>query len=174
MHQASVYHVYTRVSFLVHSNNNAYIHERMNVCTSAGHLANFSFSFLPLFCYRILSLIAVTRRSFSSSPPLSRSFTIGRRTRLHEHFRNFPPWIFVPVARSLLPRAKHFYPRWFNHSRKLSVSFHANFTSIRTDILEFASKVCIHLNDAPFLKFKSKLLVDQIFDRYILFITSCF
>ena len=107
MHQASVYHVYTRVSFLVHSNNNAYIHERMNVCTSAGHLPNFSFSFLPLFCYRILSLIAVTRRSFSSSPPFSRSFTIGRRTRLHEHFRNFPPWIFVPVARSLLPRAKH-------------------------------------------------------------------
>lgn len=52
----------------------------MNVCTSAGHLANFSFSFLPLFCYRILSLIAVTRR-LSSSPPLSRSFTIGTSSR---------------------------------------------------------------------------------------------
>lgn len=174
MHQASVYHVYTRVSFLVHSNNNAYIHERMNVCTSAGHLANFSFSFLPLFCYRILSLIAVTRRSFSSSPPLSRSFTIGRRTRLHEHFRNFPPWIFVPVARSLLPRAKHFYPRWFNHSRKLSVSFHANFTSIRTDILEFASKVCIHLNDVSFLQLNRNLIRSSIDIFYRLFITSCF
>lgn len=114
----------------------------MNVCTSAGHLANFSFSFLPLFCYRILSLIAVTRRLFLSS---SSSLFHHRPTRLHEHFRNFPPWIFVPVARSLLPRIKHFYLHWFNHSRKLSVSFHANFTSIRTDILEFANKR-IHLN----------------------------
>lgn len=112
----------------------------MNVCTSAGHLANFSFSFLPLFCYRILSLIAVTRR-LSSSPPLSRSFTIGR----HVFTNTFETFHHGFLFQLLVPCIKHFYLYWFNLSRKLSVSFHANFTSIRTDILEFANKR-IHLN----------------------------
>lgn len=111
----------------------------MNVCTSAGHLANFSFSFLPLFCYRILSLIAVTRR-LSSSPPLSRSFTIDRHvfTNTFETFHHgFLFQLLVPCFRG---SNTFLFIYWFNRSRKLSVSFHANFTSIR--IVRYPS--CLH------------------------------
>lgn len=120
----------------------------MNVCTSAGHLANFSFSFLPLFCYRILSLIAVTRR-LSSSLSLSRSFTIDRHvfTNTFETFHH--GFLFQLLVRCLLPRT-FIYTGSTTRGNCLSLFMQISFVR---DILEFANKR-IHLNGdgVPFVQ----------------------
>lgn len=113
----------------------------MNVCTSAGHLANFSFSFLPLFCYRILSLIAVTRR-LSSSPPLSRSFTIDRHvfTNTFETFHHgFLFQLLVPCF-----RGSNTFIYAASTTRGNCLSLFMQISRLQ-DILEFASKRT-HLN----------------------------